>query len=375
MPQPWFELGLAVALTAGALLELTSHGLLKTPGIGLAAAVTTAAIAIRFRWPLVAVIVAFGGWIAETALGMHSGDPIIPVVAALLVIYAVGSRTQGWRFWAGGALAAVGMATQFLLREPPGADLALAVAMPAVGLLIGRGLGVLRFESDVFQERADALEREQDERIGVAIAAERSRIARELHDVIGHSISVMGLQAGAVRRRLHQDQQRERDTLLAVEQTGREAVGEMHRLLGLLRAEPDEISSPNPSLRQIDRLIGEMREAGLSVELSVEGSLDRVSPGPDLAGYRIVQEALTNVLKHAPASHTAVVVRRSSQEIELEVADDGAGVVAPVARNGHVGHGLLGMRERTSLYGGALTAGPRAEGGFRVHARIPLEER
>jgi signal transduction histidine kinase len=365
---------LAASLAAGGLLELASHGLLKTPGIGLASALTSATVAFRFRWPMAALIVALGGWIAQTALGMHSGDPIVPVVTLLLVIYAVGSRYEGWRFWTGGALAAVGLAAQFLLRERPGADLGMAVVMPAVGLLIGRGLGVLRFESEVFHERADALEREHDERVGRAIAAERSRIARELHDVIGHSISVMGLQAGAVRRRLHDEQQRERETLLAVERTGREAVGEMHRLLGLLRAGPDEISSPNPSLRHVDRLIGEMREAGLSVELSVEGSLEGVSPGPDLAGYRIVQEALTNVLKHAPSSHAAVVVRHSSQEIELEVLDDGAGALA-AARNGHVGHGLVGMRERTSLYGGALSAGPLADGGFRVHARIPLEER
>ena len=354
-------------MTVGVELELVAHGLLDSPGQGIAAAFVAAPLAVRFRWPLATLAIVVGGWIAATALGLHSGDPILPVVCAVLAIYAVGSRSDGWRFWAGAAVAVGGMATQLLLRERAGPDLALAVALPAAGLLIGRALGVLEFESDV-------LERERDERIAAALAAERSRIARELHDVVGHSISVMGVQAGAVRMRLGDDQAREHDALLAVERTGRQAVGEMRRLIGLLRMGPDEISSPSPSLRRVEHLVAETRDAGLSVGLHVAGSLDALPPGVDLAGYRIVQEALTNALKHAPGSHVSVDIKSSRNQLEIEVRDDGGSVSAPPNANGRVGHGLIGMRERASLYGGSITTGPAAGGGFHVHARIPLED-
>jgi signal transduction histidine kinase len=367
MPQPWLEIAVALVLTAGVELELVAHGLLETPAQGIAAAFVAAPLAVRFRWPLATLAAVVGAWTVATALGIHSGDPILPVVCGVLAIYAVGSRSEGWRFWAGGTIAVAGMATQLLLREPAGPDLALAVALPAAGLLIGRALGVLEFESDV-------LERERDERIAAALAAERGRIARELHDVVGHSISVMGVQAGAVRRRLSDDQEREREALLAVERTGRQAVGEMRRLIGLLRTGPDEISSPSPSLRRVEQLVAEMRAAGLSVDLRIAGSLDALPPGVDLAGYRIVQEALTNALKHAPGSHVSVDIDRTRNQLEVEVRDDGGAAPASATANGHVGHGLIGMRERASLYGGILTTGAAPGGGFRVQARIPLEE-
>ncbi len=367
MPQAWFELALALVMTVGVELELVAHDLLDTPAQGVAAAFVAMPLAVRFRWPLATLAAVVGGWIAATALGIHSGEPILPVVCVVLAIYAVGSRCEGWRFWAGAALAVGGMATQLLLREPVGPDLALAVALPAAGLLIGRALGVLDFESDV-------LERDRDERIAAALAAERGRIARELHDVVGHSISVMGIQAGAVRRRLGDDQDRERDALLAVERTGRQAVGEMRRLIGLLRTGSDDISSPSPSLRRVEQLVAVTRHAGLSVDLQVTGSVDALSPGVDLAGYRIVQEALTNALKHAPSSHVSVDIRAEGNELQIEVRDDGGPASGPPNANGHVGHGLIGMRERASLYGGSLTTGAAPGGGFHVHARIPLEE-
>jgi signal transduction histidine kinase len=364
--QPWVELALALVLAVGVELELAAEGVLDTPGQAVAAAFVALPLAVRFRWPLAVLTTVLGGWIAATALGIHSGAPILPVVCGVLAVYAVGSRSQGWRFWAGAALAVAGMATQLLLREPAGPDLALAVLLPAAGLLIGRALGVLEFESDV-------LERERDERIAAALAAERGRIARELHDVVGHSISVMGIQAGAVRMRLGDDLARERDALLAVERTGRQAVGEMRRLIGLLRTGPDEISSPSPSLRRVEQLVAEMRDAGLTVELQVTGSFDALPPGVDLAGYRIVQEALTNALKHAPGADVSVDIR-AGRELDIQVRDDGDPAPAAANGHGHVGHGLIGMRERAALYGGSLTTGAAPGGGFRVHARIPLED-
>jgi signal transduction histidine kinase len=366
-----FELLLAVGLTIAAELELWSRGLLGTPAQGATAALVTLPLALRFRAPLLTMAVVAAALVAEALSGVHSGAPIIPIVAALLALYAVGSRTEGWRFWTGGALALVAGCATTLIREGASTDLIAALATPAVGLMIGRALGVLRLESDVFEERASRLERERDAHAKLAVAEERSRIARELHDIIGHSISVMGVQAGAVRRVLNPDQQREREMLLAVEQVGRQAVGEMRRLIGLLRTDESGIGDSRPSLRRVEQLVAEMRQAGLAVEMRVEGELGRLPPGPDLAGYRILQEALTNALKHAPGADVSAAVRCNGEWLEIEVLNASSGTRGP--RNGNLGHGLLGMRERTSLYGGNLTTGMRRDGGFAVRARIPLE--
>jgi signal transduction histidine kinase len=370
LTQPRIEALLAVAMTVGVELELWLGDHLISAWQALAAALITLPLAVRFRWPLFTLTAAAVGIVAQMALGDRSGDPILAIVALLLALYAVGSRTVGWRFWLGGAISLIAGCASSLIREGVTSDLISAVLATGVGLLIGRALGVLQVETEVLEERASDLERERDERAEQAVAEERGRIARELHDVIGHSISVMGVQAGAVRRVLKPEQEREREALLAVEQTGREAVGEMRRLIGLLRTDEHGIEAPSPSLKRIEHLAAEMRQAGLAVELHVEGDLGTLPAGADLAGYRIVQEALTNVLKHAPRAHVAASIRASVGAIEIDVVDDGAGAAGS---NGHVGHGLLGMRERTALYRGDLTTGPRAGGGFQVHARIPIE--
>ncbi|HEX4719896.1 MAG TPA: sensor histidine kinase [Thermoleophilaceae bacterium] len=373
MPQQRLEIVLALVLTAGVELELAGHHLLETPAQAVAAACMTLPLAVRFRWPLPTLIAVCAAWVALTALGVTSGEPILPEVALLLALYAVGSRTQRWRFWAGGAVATAGLATQLVIRDDVGFDLVLAIALPAAGLLVGRALGVLTFETDVLAERASQLELERDARIQEAIADERSRMARELHDVIGHSISVMGVQAGAVRRSLGEEHGRERDALLAIEGTGRQAVAEMRRLIGLLRTEVDGFDGPSPTLRQVERLVAEMRVTGLAIDLRMSGDSHGLSPGVDLAGYRIVQEALTNVLKHAPGSHVDVDIRRDQHELAIDVVDDGRGAAPASPADAHVGHGVVGMRERAALYRGTLEAGPRPGGGYSVSARIPLE--
>ena len=203
-----------------------------------------------------------------------------------------------------------------------------------------------------------------------AVAEERARIARELHDVIAHSVSVMTVQAGAVRRLLQPGQERERLALEAIESTGREALTEMRRLVGLLRRQgtvPD--FSPQPSMRAVDVLVGTIREAGLPVELAVEGEPTELAPGVDLAAYRVIQEALTNAIKHAGAAPTSVTVRWEPSYLQLQIVDRGA--TAMNGTNGS-GHGLVGMEERMRLYEGSLRAGPVAGGGFEVTARLPL---
>ena len=220
-------------------------------------------------------------------------------------------------------------------------------------------------------ERARLLEHEQLMASERAVNEERQRIARELHDVIAHSVSVMTVQTGAVRRLLRPEQEKERQALETVEATGREALTEMRRLVGLLReqgAMPE--FSPQPGMGTIETLLDGVRAAGLPVELEVEGDPRELAPGVDLAAYRVVQEALTNALKYAGPAHAWVAVDWTDDELRLEVANDGRSD----SDGSDGGHGLAGMRERVSLYGGRIESGPRDGGGYVVRARLPLEE-
>jgi signal transduction histidine kinase len=234
-----------------------------------------------------------------------------------------------------------------------------------IGFLVSRKF----HEADEARDRAARAEREREERARLAVSDERARIARELHDVVGHSVSVMTVQASAARRLLRPHQEKEIEALLVVEKTGREALAEMRRMVGVLRR-PEEAPAlaPQPSLEQIERLVEHTREAGLPVDLRIEGDPVQLPPGVDLTAYRLVQEALTNTMKHARANHADVVVSYGDDEVELTISDDGLGG----ADGDSGGHGLVGMRERVSVYGGELEAGPLAEGGFRLRARLPV---
>ena len=200
-------------------------------------------------------------------------------------------------------------------------------------------------------------------------------MARELHDVLAHSLSTMVLQAGASRQVLRSDLEAVEELLLSIERTGREALGEVRRLLGLLRAGDDvDGRLPHPTLASIDGLIEETTKAGLPVDLRVEGDPVALSPGLDLSAYRIVQEALTNVLKHAgPSARTEVRVSTDNHAVIIEVLDNGLGARAGPADGQPSGHGLLGMHERVALYGGSMTAGPQAGSGYALRARLPLD--
>jgi signal transduction histidine kinase len=210
-------------------------------------------------------------------------------------------------------------------------------------------------------------------RCGVTGRADREKeqIARELHDVIAHSLSVMTVQAGAVRRLLLPEQEQERQALQAVEVTGREALTEMRRLVALLRDDDEEVElAPQPSLDRLDILIGTMEEKGLEVELAVEGEERELPPGIDLSAYRLLQEALTNVLKTVGPSRAWVLVRWSDHDLELEIADEGRADGIPIAAR----RSVAGMRERAALVGGTLDTARRDGGGFVVRARLPLDE-
>jgi signal transduction histidine kinase len=247
------------------------------------------------------------------------------------------------------------------------------------------GLGELqrrrRLATVHLEELNAQLQRERDLKARWAVAEERARIARELHDVVAHSVSVMVVQAGAARRLVDGHPAQARQALTSIESTGRQALAEMRRLLGVMRrdgdARPEEAAdalAPQPGLADLDALVGRARDAGLEVELQVEGAPRPLAAGVDLSAYRIVQEALTNCLKHAGAAKAIVRLCYGREDLELQVLDDGRGVVGlreEGRENG--GHGLIGMRERVAVFGGDLDVGPRPGGGFKVDARLPLE--
>jgi signal transduction histidine kinase len=286
--------------------------------------------------------------------------------AAVFLVGLIRERAQA----VAGLVLAWGVVAVVVYRDPLGNADGVIAASVIFGIVwtIAFAVGRKFQEADEARERAARAEREREERALAAVTEERARIARELHDVVGHSVSVMTVQASAVRRLLRPEQQKEREALLVVEQTGREALAEMRRMVGVLRR-PEEAPAlaPQPSLQYVDKLVEQAREAGLPVELRVEGDPLPLPAGIDLTAYRLVQEGLTNALKHARAERAQVLVRYGAGDIEITVSDNGQGV----SRGDGGGHGLVGMRERVTVYGGELEAGPQTEGGYRLRARLP----
>jgi signal transduction histidine kinase len=337
----------------------------------LLALATTLPLAWRTAAPLPTVAATAAGYALAIVLGVPADEPLVPVVVPLLAVYSLGAHGSRNAILAGGAMAISAYAVARLSGPGQGSLGFIGISLGVVAALgVGRAVRELGFETDVLEARASQLEHERDEMAQAAVAEERARIARELHDVIGHSISVMGVQAGAVRRRLTAEQEVERDALLGVERAGREAVEEMQRLLGLLRANGEEpATSAALTPERVEAMVAEMRRAGLEIELRIEGELRSLPPGRALAAFRILQEALTNALKHAPGSRVSVTLRHSPSELRIEVVDDGQAASADSPGVG--GHGLVGIRERAALYGGTLEAAPRSGRGFKVVARLP----
>jgi signal transduction histidine kinase len=294
----------------------------------------------------------------------------VPFLAGCAAVFLLGLLPERRQAVAGLVLA-IGV-TAFATYRDPLANLDGFIATSVIFVVvwtIAFALSRKFEEADEARNRAARAEREREERARAAVTEERARIARELHDVVGHSVSVMTVQASAVRRLLRPEQKREREALLIVEQTGREALAEMRRMVGVLRR-PEEAPAlaPQPSLEHVDKLVEQAREAGLPVELRIEGEPLSLPAGVDLTAYRLVQEGLTNALKHARAKRAQVVVRYGAGDIEVTVSDDGRGA----GSDDGGGHGLVGMRERVAVYGGALEAGPLPDGGYRLRARLPV---
>jgi len=388
----WFELLIALMAVAG-MLELAVGR--NSPG--------APATSLWFSVPAVAVLV-------------------LPLLASRRFPFA--APTAYWLMAAGltfvdgllipfiGSLGVVGLATAFLLgnlRDQRQAGIGLAIVLGCIVIVVSNIPGQqsasdlifipLRFvvawvagyalreraeqaeaaemraslaerEREAAEMRATLAEREREAAARIAVAEERARIARELHDIVAHAVSVMVLQVGAVRHNLPQTHEEDRDALGHVELAGRTALAEMRRLLGAMRRDGDGVElEPQPGLDGLDSLVEDVGRTGLPVRLHVDGDPFPLPRAIDLSAYRIVQEGLTNTLKHARASQADVTVRYRPDELEVEVADDGAGA----ATSDGLGHGLVGMRERVKIYGGVMNAGTAPEGGFILRARLPLD--
>jgi signal transduction histidine kinase len=366
----------ALSISVFVVVEMATNELAPTSLLVLS---VIAAIALLFTRdaPFVAPLVAGAALTAGIVIDPDATyDMSAPFLALLFMSWSVATYNDKGRAIAGlVAFQLVGLIANIAFREQNGlADyffigLFISVAW-ATGYLLSRRAA----QSRAMLERAARVERDAAAAAERAVIEERQRIARELHDVIAHSVSVMTVQAGAVRRLLKPEQDKERAALETVESTGRQALTEMRRLVGLLRehgAMPE--FTPQPGMGTIDDLLDGVRAAGLPVELEVAGAPRELPPGVDLAAYRVVQEALTNALKYAGPAHAWVAVRWRDRELELEIANDGRGMNIGDG-DGSGGHGLAGMRERVSLYGGDIESGERSGGGYVVRARLPLEE-
>jgi signal transduction histidine kinase len=329
-----------------------------------AALLMTLPLAWRRKAPLPVAAIVMGALIVESLTVGSAPTPDSQLVGWLLAIYTVAAHCDRVAALAGGAMAlAAGLIWMGI------DDFLFPVVVFGGAWLAGRLVRQRDVHAQVAEERSAALAREREANARAASAEERARIARELHDVLSHSVSVMVVQAGAERMALGSGRPVTAETLEAIEKTGRQALTEMRRLLGMLRVSDEPPAhAPQPTLAELDELVAQVREAGVPVELHVEGRQVALPVGVAVSAYRIVQEALTNVLKHAGPAHARVIVRYATGELELEIADDGQGP----READDAGHGLVGMRERVALYDGEFDAGARNGGGFVVRVRLPL---
>jgi signal transduction histidine kinase len=388
----WFELLIAVLAIAGMLELIVGRNLPGAPATSLWFSIPAVAILVlplfaRRRFPFAAPV---AYWLMAAALTYVDG---------LLVPFI-------------GSLGVVGLATAFLLgnlRDNAQAGIGLGIVLGCIVVVVSNIPGPqsasdlvfipFRFvvawvagyamreraeqaeaaemraalaerEREAAEMRAILAEREREAVARIAVAEERARIARELHDIVAHAVSVMVLQMGAIRHNLPEPLDEDKEALERVEQTGRTALAEMRRLLGAMRSNGDGIAlGPQPGLDRLESLLEDVRQAGLPVRLHLDGDRVALPRAIDLSAYRIVQEGLTNALKHAAASHADVTLRYRTDELELQVVDDGTGTTATDGP----GHGLVGIRERVKIYGGEMSAGAAPAGGFILTARLPVD--
>ena len=332
-------------------------------------------LTLRRRFPLFVLLVINALLILYRLLDIPEGTAT--AYALLLALFSAGAYgSRRWRTWARGiSVGSVAVVLTYLLffRVTTDASLFTYEENEVLGRIANILLNLILFGGawwvgDIFRTSRER----EEENARQAVINERVRIAREIHDVVAHHVSVMGIQAGGARRVLPQQPEKAKEALSLIESSSRQAVSELHRLLGFLRQgqKTDELS-PQPSLRQLRALVNDMQEAGLPVEVKVEGTERPLPPGIDLSAYRIIQEALTNTLKHAGAAKATVNIRYENSAIELEINDNGKGLTQADGQEFR-GKGMMGMRERVNLHGGRFEAGNIPEGGFSVRVTLPV---
>jgi signal transduction histidine kinase len=393
---------LAVAFAAAAIVSLwTTFELLRQdphfrtpaePGIVVSLLVVTLPLALRRRYPLAVAAVVIGAFVAGRLL-YNPGIPLLAgwegyfsVWACWLALYSVVAHAPRTRVTRVGLIVLVVVVLVEIVREVffyeggsfPGLPLNRAfytvynIVFVALPLLLGVAVRSLREGQRELAAQARELEREREENARRAVLEERVRIARELHDVVAHHVSVMGVQAGAARRVMAKRPEQAEQVLSSIELSSRQAVVELHRLLGFLRrADQQDAVAPHPDLGQLPELVASAGQGRLNVELTISGDRRPLPRTLEVSAYRVVQEALTNALKHSGGTRARVRLDYTQDALEIEVLDDG-GQTPPPVRGPVGGHGLLGMRERVGLHGGHLRAGQTLE-GFAVHATFPLD--
>jgi len=356
--------GIASALASGMVVPIPVALGLSVP------------VVFRRAYPVTtfAVVIVVGAF--QVMAGIHTTTPDVAVLIMLytlaaytprrtsipgLVICLIGSAVALARWWTPAHISALSWLTVASM---------IFAGPTLLAWVLGDSMRYRRAYYASLEERAARLEAERDAQAQIAAAAERARIARELHDVVAHNVSVMVVQADGASYALGSDPQRAAEALAAISATGRQALAEMRRLLGILRREEKVSRAPLPGIGQLGELLESTRAAGLPVSFTVEGVPQPLPGGAALAAYRIVQESLTNTRKHAgPRASAEVTLRYLEDALVLEISDDGCGAAA---RSDGAGHGLTGMAERVAVYGGSVDAGPRSGGGFRVTARLPV---
>ena len=365
------DIAISFGVLALGLVEVLSMSGYQMRGLWVACVFVTAGVLLfRRRAPLLVMAVL----LALVAAGSATDPPqdaSFWFFATLVATYALGAHANVRVGLAGLALVLAFFTVGAILDDQTVGDVVFIGILFAGTWVIGRLLERRTNQATQLRREAAILEQEREQRAREAIAEERARIARELHDIVAHGVSTMVLQVGGVRRRLTSDQRAELDVLMNVEETGRRSLVEMHRMLGIMRqADNGNLLTPQPGLARLDDLAESMRAAGLPVEVTVAGEPADLPSGLDLSAYRIIQEALTNTLKHAGRARARVAVTYGTDALDLEVLDDGGGAANGNGAAG--GHGLVGMRERVALFDGSLETGARPEGGYRVHAHLPL---
>ena len=337
---------------------------------------STVPVAWRARRPLTAfaiVLFANGACIYAAA---PNGAAFQPFVALTLTAYSVGSRAEGRRaLWVPPVLllASVPVFVAARLHGQDSGNIIPSVVWLVAAWAVGRVVRSWRHKNAALEAANRELEEQRELQAQAAVAVERGRIARELHDVVAHNVSMIVVQAGAAARVLHGEQPDVRNALEVIAASGRETVDEMRTLLGVLRSDDGPAAlKPQPGLADLEQLVSGVREAGLPVTLRIEGAPRPLPPTLDLSAFRIVQEALTNTLRHAGPARAEVTVRYEDGLVTLEIADTGHGPdCGPITGRG-TGHGLVGMRERAAMLGGELEAARADSGGFTVRARLPV---